>query len=264
MNTPRYRTALVCAAAFGSILWVRHVRAADWDHVHLTASDTAAAAQWYSKHFGSEPTKAGPFDAVVYGKTVVKFKDGTPGFKGSVGSTVDHIGFSVPDARAKMKELEQAGVKIVAPPRHSERGDFDYGFVEDPWGTKIEVISDKELLGFHHVHLLVRDRDAAAKWFSDTFGGKVTLFKGIPNLPGIRYGDMWLVFSDTAEELAPTHDRSIDHIGWKVPDLDALAEKLRARGTRFLIEPRAAGNVKLAFIEGPGGVKIEIQQVLNQ
>ena len=80
------------------------------------AADTLAAARWYSKHFGSKPTKAGQFDAVVHGKTTVKFKEGKSEFEGSVGTVVDHIGFSVPDARAKMKELEQEGVQIVAPP----------------------------------------------------------------------------------------------------------------------------------------------------
>ena len=34
--------------------------------------------------------------------TTVKFKEGIPNFEGTAGSTVDHIGFSVPDARAKI------------------------------------------------------------------------------------------------------------------------------------------------------------------
>jgi catechol 2,3-dioxygenase-like lactoylglutathione lyase family enzyme len=263
MITRRCQLTLAAFAVFGLAVSNQHLLGADWDHVHLTATDTAAAAAWYAKHFGSEPIKAGQFDAIVYGKTVVKFKGGIPNFKGSAGSAVDHIGFSVPDARAKMKELEQAGVKVVAPARYAERGDFYYGFVEDPWGTKIEVLGDPELLGFHHVHLRARKQDAAAKWYSDTFSGMVSHFKGLNNLPGIRYGDMWVLVSETQEELAPTHDRSIDHIGWKVPDLDRLAEKLKAQSTRFLVEPRQSGNVKLAFIEGPDGVKIEIQQVLD-
>ena len=92
---------LILALPFGG----PRVQAADWDHVHLTATDTLAAAKWYSKHFGSKPTKAGVFDAILYGKTTIKFRDGIPDFKGTVGSTVDHIGFSVPDAKAKIEEL---------------------------------------------------------------------------------------------------------------------------------------------------------------
>ena len=256
-------SAVLVAGAGTLTFAVKGALAADWDHVHLTATDTKAAAEWYSKHFGSKVTKAGVFDAVVYGKTIVKFKKGKPGFGRSVGSSVDHIGFSVRDARAKMKELEEAGVKVLARPRYSKKGGFYYAFVEDPWGTKIEVIGDSDLLGFHHVHLLVRDRDAVAKWFSEVFGGEVTRFKDLPNLPGIRYGDMWLLVSSTPEEKEGTHDRAVDHIGWKVPDLDALAKRLMAQGVKFVVKPRRSGNVKLAFIEGPGGVKIEIQQVLD-
>ncbi len=250
---------LILAATFTG----QRAQAADWDHVHLTATDTLAAAKWYSKHFGSKPTKAGVFDAILYGKTTIKFKDGVPDFKGSVGSTVDHIGFSVPDAKAKIEELGKAGVKVLQEVRYSRRGDFHFGFVEDPWGTKIEVIGDKDLLGFHHIHIVAPDHEAAAKWFSDAFGGQVTHFKGISRLPGIRYGDMWLLVSTAREERAGTHDRAVDHIGWKVPDIDGLVKRLESQGVKVVTQPRRAGNVMLAFVEGPGRVKIEIQQVLG-
>jgi catechol 2,3-dioxygenase-like lactoylglutathione lyase family enzyme len=262
MNTPS-RRSVVAVIVTGSFC-IQPALGVEWDHVHLTATDTLAAAQWYSKHFGSQPSKAGRFDAIVYGTTVVKFKEGIPNFKGSAGSVVDHIGFSVPDTRTKMKELEQAGVKVIAQPRYSDRGDFYYGFVEDPWGTKIEIIDDKDQLGFHHVHLMVPDPNAAAAWFADTFGGKVTLFKGLSGLPSIRYGDMWLVMSAAKGEVASNHERSVDHIGWKVPDMEAIVKKLKSQGTKFFVEPQKAGNVILAFVEGPSGVKIEIQQVVDE
>jgi catechol 2,3-dioxygenase-like lactoylglutathione lyase family enzyme len=263
MNRASHFRALASCTALSLIVVLRGAAAAEWDHIHLTATDTLEAARWYAKHFGSEVTKVGPFDAVIYGKTTVKFKQGAPDFNGSVGSTVDHIGFSVPDVAAKIKELEQAGVKVVARPRYSEKGGFYYAFVEDPWGTKIEVIGDPDLLGFHHVHLKVRHRDAAAKWFADTFGGKVTHFKDLPQLPAIRYDDMWLVISGTDADVAPNDGRAVDHIGWKVDDLDAVVERLKAQKLKFPVEPTRSGNVKLAFVESPSGVKIEIQQVLD-
>ena len=194
----------------------------------------------------------------------MKFKEGIPNFKGTAGSTVDHIGFSVPDARAKIEELKRAGVKVLGKVHYSEKGDFYYGFVEDPWGTKIEVIGDKELLGFHHVHLVVPDHEEAAKWYRDTFGGEITHFKGLSGLPGIRYGDMWLLLSLSEKEKAGTHDRAVDHIGWKVPDLKALIKRLEGDGAKVVVQPRDAGSVMLSFVEGPGRVKIEIQEDLNK
>jgi len=71
------------------------------------------------------------------------------------------------------------------------------------------------------------------------------------------------VLSATKKEVVSNHERSIDHIGWKVSDMDAFAKKMKAQGTKFLVKPRRSGNVILAFIEGPSGVKIEVQQVLE-
>ena len=72
--------------------------------------------------------------------------------KPSSGSAVDHVGFSFADVDAKMKEFEAAGIKIVTPTREAP-GLFKLAFVEDPWGTRIEVVQDPELLGLHHVHM---------------------------------------------------------------------------------------------------------------
>src|ERR1017187_6809174 len=61
--------------------------------------------------------------------------------KPSSGRAVDHVGFSFADVDAKMKEFETAGIKIVTPAREVH-GLFKLGFVEDPWGTNIEVVQD--------------------------------------------------------------------------------------------------------------------------
>ena len=71
---------------------------------------------------------------------------------------------SFPDLAAKMGELEAAGVEITMPLRDIP-GLFRIGFVEDPWGTRIEVVEDPEHLGFHHVHLRSADPDAAMQWY---------------------------------------------------------------------------------------------------
>ena len=51
----------------------------------------------------------------------------------------------------------------------------------------------------------------------------------------------------------------IEHIGLGVNDLDAAAAQLKARGVRFTTEPRQARpGVRIAFIEGPDRVRIEL------
>ena len=121
-----------------------------YDHIHVNVPDPAVAASWYEKNFGGRRITEAP-DRLMFGSTRFMFlrkADAKP----SAGSAVDHVGFSFADLDAKMKEFEAAGVKVVTPAREVP-GLFKLAFVEDPWGTRIEVVQDPELLGLHHVHM---------------------------------------------------------------------------------------------------------------
>jgi len=115
-----------------------------YDHVHLAAPDQAAAVEWYRTHLGGQLSAEGK-DRVTFGKTRFIFlKNDNP--QPSAGTAIDHIGFSFADLDAKMKELQAAGVKVVTPVR-DVAGLFKLGFIEDPWGVKIELVQDPETLG---------------------------------------------------------------------------------------------------------------------
>src|SRR6266571_210230 len=73
-----------------------------YDHVHLLVPDTTAAANWYEKHFGGKRITEAP-DRLMYGSTRFMFIRSTNA-KPSSGSAIDHVGFSVADVDAKMKE----------------------------------------------------------------------------------------------------------------------------------------------------------------
>ena len=49
---------------------------------------------------------------------------------------------------------------------------------------------------------------------------------------------MWLL-AQKADSVAPTAGRAIDHIGWRVTNLNATAAELKANGVKFTSEPRA-------------------------
>jgi catechol 2,3-dioxygenase-like lactoylglutathione lyase family enzyme len=227
---------------------------ANFHHVHLNATEPAKAARWYAKHLGGEATKVGFFNAVRFGKTIIIFFQAKPGFAGSVGSSVDHIGFSYKDIAARMKQLADGGVEIVS--GIEQEGPIKYAFVKDPYGTLIEVVEDPEIEGFHHVHLAVPDPQAALDWYAKAFGGEPARFAGL--IPGIRYGDVWLLVKKVKEPQAATKGRSIDHISWAFDDLDAAAPELKAQGVNFESEPFAFGTSKIAFVVDPLGVRIEL------
>src|SRR5207344_2779449 len=146
-----------------------------YDHVHLNVPDQAKAVEWYQKNFGGKPTTEAP-DRLMFGSTRLIFLKNADG-KPSAGSSIDHIGFSFADLDAKMKEFEAAGVKIVTPVRDVPNL-FKLGFVEDPWGTRIEVVQDPESLGLHHIHLRGPDPEAIFTWLKEKFGGERSQLKG--------------------------------------------------------------------------------------
>jgi lactoylglutathione lyase len=226
---------------------------APYHHMHMTATDPAAAAAWYHEHMGGELVRDD--QAVLYDDVLVIWFKKDAGFEGSDGSSVDHIGFSFEDLGAKMASYEAAGVKILSEPI-DVRGMFKFAFVEDPWGAKIEVMEDHDTLGFHHIHLKGPEPEKIFDWYESSFGGERTPYKGM--LPALLYEDVWLLVQGSSEEMAGTRGRVIDHLGWGYTDLEAAAEELKAKGVKFTMEVRPFRNFKIAFVEGPGGVSIEL------
>ena len=233
-----------------------------YDHIHLNVPDPATAATWYEKNFGGRRIAEGP-DRIMFGSTrllFIKKADAKP----SAGSAVDHIGFSFADVDAKMKEFEAAGIKIVTPVREVP-GLFKLGFVEDPWGTRIEVVQDPALLGLHHIHMRGPNPDEVFDWLLAKFGGQRTKLKG--RIDGVKYSapgfsDMWILVQKGDAE--PSEGHAIDHIGWRSSgSLTKTIDGLRGEGVTILTEPRplqlAHGpTINFAYVAGPAGAKIEI------
>jgi catechol 2,3-dioxygenase-like lactoylglutathione lyase family enzyme len=228
------------------------------DHIHLNVPDQAKAVEWYQKNLGGQPTTEAP-DRLMLGETRLIFLKNDKGLP-STGSALDHIGFSFPDLDAKMKELEAAGVKIVTPVREVA-GLFKLGFIEDPWGTRIEVVQDPDKIGLHHVHLRAPDTTSTLAWYKEKFAGETAKLKD--RLDGLRYGGVWLLVQ--RGEATPSEGHAIDHIGWRTTDLAAKAVELKGQNVKFTTEPRplrlaGGATVNFAYIEGPAGAKIELVQ----
>jgi len=234
-----------------------------YDHVHLSVPDQAKAVEWYTKNFGGKPTTENT-ERLMFGSTRLIFLKNANGLP-SAGSSIDHIGFSFADLDAKMKEFEAAGVKIVTPVR-DVAGLFKLGFVEDPWGTRIEVVQDPELLGLHHIHLRSADPEEMLTWLLAKFGGERTKLKG--RIDAVRYSapgfsDMWVLVQKG--ESTPSAGHAVDHIGWRATNLDAKIAELKAKAVKVTAEPQALtlgdkSIIHFAYVEGPAGTRIELVQ----
>jgi catechol 2,3-dioxygenase-like lactoylglutathione lyase family enzyme len=260
-NVSRY---LVAVAAFG--LWVGTPSAQTptypYDHIHLNVPDPAEASAWYEKHIGGTRHTEAP-NRIMYGSTRLMFLRSATA-KPSAGSAIDHIGFSFPNLDAKMKEWEAAGIKVTTPVRDVPKL-FKLAFLEDPWGTRIEVVQDAELLGLHHVHLRAPNPEDTFTWLLDKFGGKRQQLKGM--IDAVRYdyegfSSVWVLV--TKGEAEPSQGRAIDHIGWRsVGPLADTMNALRAKQVTVTSEPRPltlpnGPSINYSYVAGPSGARIEL------
>jgi len=247
---------------FGLLVASNGFPAVPYDHIHLTASSAQEAVDWYVKHFGGTAGRFNrgdadqveyPVDRVFYGEISVIFFEREP-TGGSVGTGVDHIGFSLSNIQevidlAVADGAEQIGDII-------EFSGMEIAFIEDPWGTKVELINDPDTRGLHHIHLTSPDPASALEWYQEIFGGELVQWKGA--LPAINYSDVWLMAAQARGQIVPTEGRAMDHLGWAAENLDDFEKVLALNDVEFKMEPRPFRGIRISFIEGPDGVRIEV------
>ncbi len=192
------------------------------DHLHLAAPDPIKAVEWYRKNLGGQPTTEGT-DRLMFGETRLIFQ-------------------------RNEKPTPVAGL-------------FKLGFVIDPFGTRLEIVQDPAKLGLHHVHLRGADPNASLAWYVDKFGGTIGKMKD--RLDGINYGGVWLLAMKG--EATPSAGHAIDHIGFRPLNVDNAVATLKTKKVKVTTEPRpltlpSGVSMRLAFIEGIDGIRIELVQ----
>jgi catechol 2,3-dioxygenase-like lactoylglutathione lyase family enzyme len=119
---------------------------------------------------------------------------------------------------------------------------------------------------YDHLHLRSPDPEAAAAayvaWFGATIKDRVRMGAGLRVVVDL---DGLLLFIEEVPAQTPTTPPApfvgMEHIGLRVGDLDTAAADLRRKGVKFLVEPTSPRpGVKVAFIEGPDAIRIEILQ----
>jgi len=241
---------------------------AGYHYLNINAPSPIEAVKWYADHLDCQPITERSDTANCGGVEVVFVAQ--PVLGGSQGTGANHIGFSFADLAAKMSELEAVGVggAGVRLQRFEDGslyrdipGLFKVGFIFDPWGTRIELVEDPDHVGFHHVHLSATDPAATLAWYRDVFGGEPGRLKG--RIDGLLFEDIWLLVSQHDEGTpAPTEGRTLDHLGFLVPDLDDFYAETREQGISFQQEPtvpdKARATAKQAFLVGPDNVRLAV------
>jgi len=124
-----------------------------------------------------------------------------------------------------------------------------------------------------HLGIAVRSVDEALKFYRDQLGMTVSLRETVErekvNVAMLPAGEPRIELLEPTEadsvigKFLDKRGEGLHHVAVKVPDLQALVEKLRASGARLLNEPRAgAGGHLYVFVHpsSTGGVLLELIQ----
>jgi len=232
-------------------------------HWHLISKDVEANKKLFLAMGGKLFNPGQP--VIMFPGLYINLILGTEkGDGGTVGSTVNHVGFIVDNVQRRVAEWKAAGVKVLpggALPTGGNR--LDQAYVETPDGVRMEILEDKTQtvpIRNEHIHfaLPAAEIPKAQAWYAKVFGGQTAVRNNAPvvNLPGVQ-----LRFNAADTKQAPTRGRVLDHIGFDVKDHAAFVKRLEAQGIKLDEPPRkgATGNT-VTYITDPWGTRIEIVQ----
>ena len=222
-------------------------------HIHLLSKDPEAQKKIWVEALGAQPTKAGTLEMLRLPGVFIIINNAEPS-AGSVGSTADHIGFSVKDLTAIKSKLAALNVEVQGP------------FVMMPDGLRLELLEEKAQTSpvvMHHIHLTTFNGEKLREWYVKTFGAEVGSRRSLPSAM-FNGNEVDFLLSTGTTAPAPTKGRAIDHIGFEVRNLEAFVKKLQAAGMTMDAPYRDVPNLglKIAFIVDPVGTRIELTEGL--
>ncbi len=247
-----------------------------YGHHHINATDLAEHKRFWVDTLGGAPLSFGSSEVISFPGVLVFLRE-QAATGGTKGTTVNHIGFTVPDLGELLARMAAAGYPDVTraevPASYQVEEGIAYNEVQDaylafimaPDDVKIEFIEDKSQRSaakLHHIHFATQKVDDMKAWYVDTFAA-VPGMRGnfeAADLPGVN-----LTYSPSDEALAATKGRGLDHIGFEVQGLQAFCEALAARGIEFDVPYREleGRDLAIAFFTDPFGTYIELTEGLD-
>ena len=265
-------SAQLLAAKDGPIVYGHH-------HLNVTSVDEHKKF-WVATLGGTAITIGTNKREIIRFPNALLFMNAMPPGGPTKGTTMNHIGFSVPDLRALVAKVKANGFRMVtaeeAPAGIKVENDIGLATGGDvsgiayalgPDGVKVELVELKKQtvpIMSHHIHFFGPQQKEMHDWYMKVFGAKdrpglTGSFMGA-DLPGVG-----LNFSVATEPVAGTRGRAIDHIGFEVKNLEAFTKTLAAQGIKLDGAYRRvdALNISIAFITDPWGTYIELTEGLD-
>ena len=270
---PTVSSAQILVAGDGPVVYGHH---------HLNTTNMAAQKKFYVDTLGGVLVKIGTGDRE---QEIIKFPNVLMFFRpmqaptgGSIGTTVNHIGFSVPDLKPLVAKIKANGYKMITTDSvaatvkvtddiAASSPTTNIAFALGPEDVKVEFVevkTQKAPIQLHHIHFFGEMNTEMQAWYAKTFGAKT-----LPANPGSAFVQdqlpgVFLNFTPSQTPTVGTTGRSIDHIGFEIKDLEAFTKKLEAAGIKldrpYTKVPQLG--IAIAFIKDPWGTNIEMTEGL--
>ena len=253
-----------------------------YGHHHFNTTDMAAQRKFYVDTLGGVDEKIGTnmIEVIEFPNVFLFFRPMQKPTGGTIGTTVNHIGFSVPDLKPVVARIKANGFKMITSesvaPTVKITDDIaaaspttNIAFALGPEDVKIELVEVKSQtapIQLHHIHFFGQHNAEMQAWYAKTFGATerpaapgATFLRD--QLPGVS-----LNFSPSPTPTVATEGRALDHIGFEVENLEAFTKKLEADGIPLTVSLREvpALGISIAFIKDPWGTNIELTEGLDK
>src|ERR1700685_586908 len=253
-----------------------------YGHHHLNTTNMDAQKKFYADTLGGSVAKIGSGDRqqeiIKFPNVLIFFRPMQAPTGGTIGTTVNHIGFSVPDLKPVVAKIKAKGFKMITTDSVAANVKVtddiaaagpttNIAFALGPEDVKVEFVevkSQKAPIQLHHIHFFGQMNTEMQAWYAKTFGA--TMLPANPGaafvqdkLPGVT-----LSFTPSPTPTVGTTGRAIDHIGFEIKDLEAFTKKLAAQGIK-LDRPYTTVTrlgIAIAFIKDPWGTNIEMTEGL--
>jgi predicted enzyme related to lactoylglutathione lyase len=255
-----------------------------YGHHHLNTTDLAAQKKFFVDTLGGKVRHIGTGsraqDIIEFPNVQLWFRPMQAPTGGTIGTTVNHIGFSVNDIRAVVTKLKASGYKMITTDSvaatvkvtddvAAASPTTNIAFVLGPEQTKVEFVEVKDQklpIQLHHIHFFGEKNVDMQAWYAKTFGAKQ-----LPQNPGSAFVQdqlpgVFLNFTPSPTPTVGTTGRALDHIGFEVKNLEAFTKQLEAQGIKldrpYTKVPELG--IAIAFIKDPWGTNIEMTEGLDQ
>ena len=252
-----------------------------YGHHHLNTTNMGAQKKFFVETLGGRLIKIGTNNAeiVEFPNVLIFFRNTQAPTGGTMGTTVNHIGFSVPNLRQVVDKVKANGFQMitkteVAADREvtndiagpAQAGGASIAFALGPDDLKVEFVEAKQQtlpITLHHVHFFNPKNVEMQAWYVKTFGATSRTGGAFPAgiLPGVT-----LNFSPSTDPVVGTQGRALDHIGFEVKNLEAFCKKLESDGIKLAVPYRKvpALGIAIAFLTDPWGTYIEMTEGLDK